>query len=73
MCDQLKISMQVAIDQFNEDLEKGESNEEPHSKSGEQNVKRIAKMFKDISMQEEGMKFYTNFIMTGQHSLSTNQ
>ena len=66
--------MQVAIDQFNEDLEeKGEGAEiEPQSKKGEHNVKRIAKMFKDIAMQEEGMKFYTNFIMTGQHSMVTN-
>jgi hypothetical protein len=30
-------------------------------------------MFKDIAMQEEGMKFYTNFIMMGQHSVVSHQ
>jgi hypothetical protein len=30
-------------------------------------------MFKMIEMEEEGMKFYTNFIMLGKHkSLSQN-
>jgi hypothetical protein len=64
MCDQLKISMQMAIDQFNKELEN-----ENHPQIGEANVKRIAKMFKEIHMQEEGMKFYTNFIMLGKSNV----
>ena len=31
-------------------------------------MKKIAHMFKMIEMQEEGMKFYTNFIMLGKHT-----
>ena len=64
MCEQLKISMQEAIDQFNIELES-----EGQPLSGEDNVKRIAKMFKDIKMNEEGMKFYTNFIMLGKSNV----
>jgi hypothetical protein len=52
--------MQKAIDQFNQDLADG-------NEGGEERVQRIAKMFKDIQMQEEGMKFYTNFIMLGKN------
>jgi hypothetical protein len=53
--------MQIAIDQYNQVSE--EEQEE-----GEDNVKKIAHMFKLINMQQEGMKFYTNFIMLGKHS-----
>ena len=63
MCDELKLSMQQAIDQFNVALETNEGVEQ-----GEDNVKKIAHMFKLIDMQAEGMKFYTNFIMLGKHS-----
>lgn len=28
-------------------------------------IKKIAHMFKIIDMEEEGMRFYTNFIMIG--------
>lgn len=54
----------MAIDAFNKELEN-----EGQSQTGEENVKKIAKMFKDIEMQEEGMKFYTNFIMLGKSNV----
>ena len=65
MCQELKDSMQVAIDQFNNELEASQTQEGHHG--GEEHVKTIAHMFKLINMQEEGMRFYSNFIMLGKH------
>lgn len=83
LCEVLKDSMQIAIDQFNEELEKQngsqgsdqiQSRDSPSNPQaqGEEQVKRIAHMFKLINMQEEGMKFYTNFIMLGKHNMVAN-
>lgn len=36
--------------------------------AGEAMIKQVAHMFKIIGMEEDGMRFYTNFIMIGQHS-----
>lgn len=63
MCQELKDSMQVAIDEYNKELETSQQSE--GHQGGEETIKTIAHMFKLINMQEEGMKFYTNFIMLG--------
>ena len=55
--------MQVAIDEYNKELETSQQSE--GHQGGEETIKTIAHMFKLINMQEEGMKFYTNFIMLG--------
>jgi len=70
MCQELKDSMQVAIDQFNNELEASQT-QEGHQ-GGEEHVKTIAHMFKLINMQEEGMRFYSNFIMLGKHNVVSN-
>ena len=57
--------MQTAIDQYNKQLE----NDEDASNDGEENVKKIAHMFKLINMQKEGMNFYSNFILFGKHNV----
>ena len=69
MCQELKDSMQVAIDHYNQELE---SSQQADGESSEEHIKTIAHMFKLINMQEEGMKFYTNFIMLGQHNKVSN-
>lgn len=48
MCQELKDSMQVAIDQFNNELEASQT-QEGHQ-GGEEHVKTIAHMFKLINM-----------------------
>lgn len=60
--------MEIAIDQFNVELETTSQGSTPGNRTGEENVKKIAHMFKLINLQEEGMKFYTNFIMLGKHN-----
>ena len=54
--------MELAIDQYNKELDENEY-DECVEKQGEEKIKKIAQMFKLIEMEEEGMKFYTNFIM----------
>ena len=72
ICHELKEQMQVAIDLFNMELEEQVKENEANQTDGEENVKKIAHMFKLINMHEEGMKFYTNFIMVGKHSTVTH-
>ena len=58
--------MRTAIDDHNVQLEN-----DGEDILGQENVKKIANMFTLIGMRDEGMKFYTNFIMVG--TLQKNQ
>lgn len=59
----MKEAMHTVIELYNKELESN-----PEAPTGEESVKRLAHMFKLIDMENEGIKFYTNFIMVGKHN-----
>ena len=65
--------MEIAIDRYNQELDESDNSPSGFAGSstamaGEAMIKQVAHMFKIIGMEEDGMRFYTNFIMIGQHS-----